>query len=1019
MSVCKSVYPTTTTEYTIPTDFTRFLSGDPRENFDRDKLSTITLLNNTLLKNSDLTDYPELKNRIEQGAITDEEFADFLTDKGISLDFVKDQYLKDFPVEIDYNSVKNLVVETSKAITEKIRAGAGSVYGLSSTGLSDVSTVSSGESGFTFDSNGNVISGNVLQGATDSLNRITTGNVISTNPIQQAVGATTTFTSGGATTTIDSNGNVISTNNLLSTTSLSTGVAESVSWDGTISGALDADLGESIQPNEIINTNTSSTTRNSSGELLLNNGADPLADVSDQDLDAISSVTSFGEAATISNASDIVTNVTLVTTDGNVITINGTELTTENGDTFTIESFDMNFDVIGQGSIPNENNVTINSSTATTTTVSTDGGTINTFEGVSFSIGSQTTSVIREVPTADSGLTTLTNTVSNSVSVNNTIDPNTIFLNNGGLSGIVDLANTTPVDPPAIVNNFQLNDVFDPWNPGRDLRDLFDLQEDYYRQNFSNNFNKQACGSFSNPFGKLIEFVSLVASAKDLAQRTLSSFGDIGSLISNVSSAIGNIGGVLSRISGFAGDIANFTSSISNLVADLERYSNLSGIIKSLTNKLNSFKDQIINQIDSIVGTMKSQISQIQNSVSQLKNIGKGVSKFLNKKANELTKFFSKDNIDKIKEKAKDFFTLNVQQFEDLIPSVLNFLLLKGCGLASLVENILRGPVDAFQNLASGIMQNFDIMKGYSAEMRNAVLSIGGLRMTVEEREANKKKAIENANGRRNGGGGDPGTPVLSDYVRPDISVDERKDAGASINKNGWSGYFKFTNPAQMGAWCIADYEKNKNSKATKYGITRAQAWNAGGNFHDSETGDDSGFKNVNIDVWVSLKRVVERMKREGVISGELTVNSAYRSKYYNYFKAGGAKNSNHMSGAALDVSRSGMGGDKGEAAFIQACSDEGFIRIVAYGPFIHIDIGPGNRSSHWTSKGNWGKQGLAAWNRHSTGSKSSSSPSPTSSPKPRDTGELETTLLRSNTDSNRLAFSDIASTRTGKVLIR
>jgi archaellum component FlaC len=959
MSVCKSVYPTTTTEYTIPTDFTRFLSGDPRENFDRDKLSTITLLNNTLLKNSDLTDYPELKNRIEQGAITDEEFADFLTDKGISLDFVKDQYLKDFPVEIDYNSVKNLVVETSKAITEKIRAGAGSVYGLSSTGLSDVSTVSRGDSGFTF----------------------------------------------------DSNGNVISTNNLLSTTSLSTGVAESVSWDGTISGALDADLGESIQPNEIINTNTSSTTRNSSGELLLNNGADPLADVSDQDLDAISSVTSFGEDTTISNASDIVTNVTLVTTDGNVITINGTELTTENGDTFTIESFDMNFSVTGQGSIPNENNVTINSSTTTTTTVSTNGGTVNTFEGVTFSIGSQTTSVIREVPTTDSGLTTLTNTVSNSVSVNNTIDPNTIFLNNGGLSGIVDLANTTPVDPPAIVNNFQLNDVFDPWNPGRDLRDLFDLQEDYYRQNFSNNFNKQACGSFSNPFGKLIEFVSLVASAKDLAQRTLSSFGDIGSLISNVSSdigslinnvssSIGNISGVLSRISGFAGDIANFTSSISNLVADLERYSDLSGIIKSLTNKLSSFKDQIINQIDSIVGTMKSQISQIQNTVSQLKNIGKGVSKFLNKKAGELTKFFSKDNIDKIKEKAKDFFTLNVQQFEDLLPSVLNFLLLKGCGLASLVENILRGPVDAFQNLASGIIQNFDIMKGYSAEMRNAVLSIGGLRMTVEEREANKKKAIENANGRRNDGGGNPGTPVLSDYVKPDITDDERREAGASITKDGWPGYFNFKGEEQvitMGSRAKADYEKNKNNNDKVAGVTRKQALYAGGNFHDPETGDDSGFKDVQTDVWVMFKRVIERLQKEGVLKsgGELTVNSAYRSKYYNYFVVGvppAAKSSRHMEGRALDVRRAALGGDRGEAAFIQACSEEGFIRIVPYEgnkPFIHIDVGPGNRSSLWTSKNNWGKQALAAWERHSTGSKSSSSPSPTSPPKPKDIGGL------------------------------
>jgi archaellum component FlaC len=902
MSVCKSVYPTTTTEYTIPSDFTRFLSGDPRENFDSQKLSVITVLNNVLLKNSDLSDYPELKNRIEQGAITDEEFADFLNDKGIALDSVKDAYLNDFPVEIDYDSVKNLVVETSTAITEKIKAGAGAVYGLgSSTALSGSSTL--GDTGLSFDENGNVIS--------------------SSNNEQQ---------------------------------------------------------------------------------IFLDSGANFLENINAVSEDAVSETSSVTSIPT--SLTDLVADVTLVDRDGLVLYISGEKLKTETGDEYTIDHFDLSFRVIGPGSIPNTGSNIINNSTVTSTIVSTDGGVIVTNEDITFFINSQTTNVNQEVSSVDRGLAPFEGSLISPNNINRNINPNTIFLNNNS-SIDINAIDITPVTPPAINQGIVINDVFDPWNPGRDLRDLFDLQEDYYRQNFSNNFNKSACGSFSNPFGKLIEFVSLIASAKDLAQQTI---GEISGAISTVTSLVngiqsslsGGVSGVLSRISGITG-------SISNLVADLERYSNLSGIIQSLTNRLNSFKDQIINQVDSIVNTMKSQISQIQNKVGQLKNIGKGVSKFLNKKANELTKFFSKDNIDKIKEKAKDFFTLNIQQFEDLLPSVLNFLLLKGCGLASLIENILRGPVDAFKNLASNLTQNFDIMKGYSAEVRNTVLSVGGLRMTVEEREANKKKAIENSNNNKTV----PGSRVLPTYVPPDYTPEEQRIVD-QITKDGLSGVFTF-GPGV--------YEMGKNSKDLQKKDPKPE-FNANHNFHDPETGLDSGFRDAVPQLWIKIKRVHERLSEAGLVDGPFLINAAARSFFYQKYKLKSENlGSRHIIGnaGALDVVKSSMKGDKGHAAFIEACSDEGFISIVNYqaNGFFHIDLG-GVRTDNWEDKdgkgnGNSKLGPLArdAWNRHS---KRTDSPS---SPKPRDTGDLPTTLLRSNTDSNRLAFSDIASTRTGKVLIR
>jgi len=745
MSVCKSVYPEVVTEYSIPTNFDRFLSGNPKDNFDKNKLSTITILNNTLLKNSDLSQYPRLSERINQGTITDEEFADFLSDKSIDLDFVKDTYLTNFPVEVDYDSVKTLVQTTEQAITETINAG----------------------QGFRF-------------------------------------------------------------------------------------------------------------------------------------------------------STDIPTNIRVIDRDGSSIIIDGYNITDESGVTYNIKEIHLTIDgeIVG-------------------------GGNITTVEGVTFFIDPQTAIAN---PKFD--------------------DNSTIASSDPFLQGNFDL---TPVTPPSVVQAPALI-----WTPNADILDLFELQEDYYRENFSSNFNKNACGSFSNPFAKLADLVSLISIAKDLSKGTIGSFSDVTQLIGNLDDALGN--SVLSRISGL-GD------KITTLVNDIKRYGDLSNVIESLKSKLNDFKNQIVDQVDKIVKTMKAQIAQIQNKVNQLKNIGKGISKFLNKKATELTKFFSKDNIDKLKEKAKDFFTFNEQQFEDLIPSVLNFLLLKGCGLSGLIENILRGPVDAFKNLASNLTQNFDIMKSHSAEVRNSVLSVGGLRMIPEQREADVRRARDNYNNTPNSPGniGD-NAPVLPDAVQLEPTPEERSAVNKNVSKDGWSGYFNLSekNVQHMGKRAREDYENFKKTgrglkypnRKIRFGISRGQTWGEGKNFHDAETGLDDGFNKVKPDVWVKLKRVVERMQNAGVIGAnqELTVNSAFRSKYYNYFMCGGARFSNHMDGVALDISKSDMGGDRGQAAFIQACSDEGFTAIVNYQSdgFFHIDL-DGGRTKNWTGDNKkLGKLARAAWERHS-----------------------------------------------------
>jgi len=121
MAICNPRYPSNISNISDVEDFSDLLSGNPIRQFDGKELSTLNVLNNTLLNNSNLDNYPDLKERVEQGAITNEEFADFLLDKGLTLDYIRDSFINDFPVEIDYDSVKNIVRQTQEAIDNEIR----------------------------------------------------------------------------------------------------------------------------------------------------------------------------------------------------------------------------------------------------------------------------------------------------------------------------------------------------------------------------------------------------------------------------------------------------------------------------------------------------------------------------------------------------------------------------------------------------------------------------------------------------------------------------------------------------------------------------------------------------------------------------------------------------------------------------------------------------------------------------------------------------------------------------------
>jgi hypothetical protein len=99
---------------------------------------------------------------------------------------------------------------------------------------------------------------------------------------------------------------------------------------------------------------------------------------------------------------------------------------------------------------------------------------------------------------------------------------------------------------------------------------------------------------------------------------------------------------------------------------------------------------------------------------------------------------------------------------------------------------------------------------------------------------------------------------------------------------------------------------------------------------------------------WYTEAKVLEMLNEVGKMMGRtLNVTSAFRHPVYNQYLrntgVGAAKNSQHLSGKALDVLMGGINRD----LFVSRCKNIGFKGFGYYNSFIHVDIGP---ARSWSS---------------------------------------------------------------------
>lgn len=461
-----------------------------------------------------------------------------------------------------------------------------------------------------------------------------------------------------------------------------------------------------------------------------------------------------------------------------------------------------------------------------------------------------------------------------------------------------------PVQLRQMVSSLSENDESDQGRNVTGTRDpqnierILSLQNSYYAGSFSSSFNVSLCSNFTNPFASIIP---ALASA------------------------------------------ANLVDSLSSLIADINDFS-LVSIIQDLVGKVNSFKEQLVSQIDAIKDQMLNKLNVISDKANrlfnQLASIPKATYKFIQKKVNQAKRFFSDENLNSIKDKARNLLDQSINQFESLLPDALNFILLKACGLSSLIEQLMSDPVNRVQSLVDNYSQSRESISVHTIQTRNNVRSLGAPRISTKESAETRRVATINYN-RANPGSEIPG----------DITNDERLLLN-KINENGLQGYFSFVegrNIREMGKFSQQEFEKNKDKPLHQ------EYYDASENYHMTVEGTivDAGWGKVKPGVWLRLIRAIEGARNSIGFNKILTITSAYRSPYYNRFIVDGASRSKHMYGEALDISYANLTFEEGEELIRQA-SRFGFGGISHYpgSTFTHFDARPQRIS--WGDNGSY-----------------------------------------------------------------
>ena len=348
--------------------------------------------------------------------------------------------------------------------------------------------------------------------------------------------------------------------------------------------------------------------------------------------------------------------------------------------------------------------------------------------------------------------------------------------------------------------------------------------------------------------------------------------------------------GILNQIFDIINTVKNVIGAILNIKTLIE------GLIDTLKKKLFYLVTQLINQVSECLGSIKG----IANTVRQTAD------------------FFSDLNMQTLKDTVNGVIESASNKFANITQQNIDYLVYRFCQLSNAVEQFMRSPLTALQNSLKSCTNIKNVLTNASTEFNLAAVAAGAFRMSDDNVASIKDRLAGNLNNRA-----DPGL-----------------DLAGQAKPGRW-----YTRPFTQEEINIAIFIRAAERDQLRDGSHPGSKWfdfsTIGKSFDNIIEGRPDlkkpgiGVKGLEIDTLILGMRIAEKL---GV---RLQILSGYRTPEFNSITDGASTTSLHMSGLALDCSRSAFGTDtdSGEK-FIRVASEEGAMEIITYNDFIHIAIG-------------------------------------------------------------------------------
>jgi hypothetical protein len=344
-----------------------------------------------------------------------------------------------------------------------------------------------------------------------------------------------------------------------------------------------------------------------------------------------------------------------------------------------------------------------------------------------------------------------------------------------------------------------------------------------------------------------------------VAQSTIGAFC---SLVPKIFAAVDGFFDALDSLKSFISKIQNF--SLVNLLSNLKKQ-----VLEVFDKIIDKVKSVIENfSIASIVGRIEAFVNE--NIIARAKQLKE-----------EALRFFSEENIKKIKDKISALIDYTTGVFQNPTLDEIQYIIYRFCGLASQVESAISNVQAPLNNYANDYNSVYSTLAVSSNQNTVRAIRAGAIRYEPQARRSSINTSTEAYTA-----AGNPGP----------IAVEEVEGV-TSWNGGRGDAKISFGPGLQTGAM------------------------------------GEEGWTRVDVRARVLLMRVQNRFGRK------LQVNSGYRSPSYNA-RIGGARNSYHSQGKALDITWAGFNSEN-RNEFIRISREEGFKGIGTYGSFVHVDIGP------------------------------------------------------------------------------